>query len=490
MKPHLFITSLATICIALVPSYSSLKAAPEAKKMLKIAPLSHRVTPAEKAVNATIRRRIAADIRAKATPMRSLDGDSLLPILAAVDGKKLVGLGEPTHGTSEATRLRGNLILAMAKKGRVRVFIEDQYLAVAPISEWIGGAGTDTELKDRLSYLSFTVNKKTEFVDFLRAARNWNATAGADHKIEIHGIDVSIVGPGPYNPAKKLGDFLTANGVAMAADLAAVNDCLENLWKENPTPARMVHMRSAAVKLAFAVSGTPATAPGRAEASVLANTLVRFGDLQTMENGVFSGEALSVLGGGPSIIPGNGIRDAGMAENIRILMDGMGLPGDQSVYWSHNGHIARMSPLDGDGEVVGFPSAWGTTGSILNMWLGEDYVPIGILAGVGTASLMVVNEQGKIVDAQGKEAFVFQAVQLPAPPVDSINVIATSVNRNPLFFLTGQISFMRFVHPETLISLGYEPAHPEYTVVHNAPGLAYHAIVSLPTSTASHPVPN
>lgn len=90
-----------------------------------------------------MRTQIRADIKAHGQVFAGAD---VVPpaFLKAVEGKRLVGLGESSHGTSEIQIFYANAILAMAKKHPVLVFLEEPYGGVAKINQWVQGAGADS----------------------------------------------------------------------------------------------------------------------------------------------------------------------------------------------------------------------------------------------------------------------------------------------------------------------------------------------------------
>jgi erythromycin esterase-like protein len=334
-----------------------------------------------------------------------------------------------------------------------------------------------TDLNNRINNLYFMIDKVNEFATFLKGVREWNTKADASHQIELYGID-TFAGAGSANPIPTIKTFLDSNQIVMDQELKVLNAFNEKYGTGSPVD--IANAEAAAVKLDAAVSALPPTTQGKLEVNIMTHGLLRFTQGREISSDNFSTVTVDKLLNTVSNIPYNGIRDAGMAENIKLLMAGKVAGNDKTVYWAHNGHIARISALDG--ELGGFLSAWGTAGSMLNAWLGDDYAPIAIATGAGSARLMVMDAQGQPGDPT--------PVPLPPPPSDSLNAIASE--RFPgkaIFFLTGDIPFLGFVRPEILISFVYEPTTPGHIVVNNIPGLAFYGIISVPLSHASTDVP-
>jgi erythromycin esterase-like protein len=216
---------------------------------------------------------------------------------------------------------------------------------------------------------------------------------------------------------------------------------------------------------------------GQVEAAVMANDLVRFIQQEEASSGVFSRVVVNEAKDGPSNTIINGARDAGMAENIKILMDGKIPASGMGVYWGHNAHVGRISYLDGDPS--GFPSTWGTTGSILSTWLGDAYAPLATITGVGTF-------RAHLMDASGIVS-PFQPVTAPVILPECLNAIATKAfPTRPVFFQTTKVSMLHYTRPEFAVAGLYVAPRPNYCFIRTVPGMAYTGVISFPVSTAAH----
>jgi hypothetical protein len=158
-----------------------------------------------------------------------------------------------------------------------------------------------------------------------------------------------------------------------------------------------------AAKIRLVVDEVYPSIYGQVKATVLANVLVRNLQQDEAANERFTTALANKLGDGPFNTILNGPRDAGMAENIKILMDGKIPTAGIGVFWAHIAYIGRASDLDGD--PIGFLSTWGDTGSILGTWLGDGYAFIATMTGRGTF-------RGHISDKSGT-AFPFQPATAP-----------------------------------------------------------------------------
>ncbi len=343
----------------------------------------------EDAINRRMRVQIRSDIKAHG---QTFSGPEVVPpaLLKAIRGKPLVGLGEGTHGTSEIQTLHGNIILAIARKARVLVFLEDQFGSVAPINQFVQGIGDDTDLSKAMAGL-YGVHKTLEFETFFRAIRAFNLTTPIGTKIEIYSVD-NVIWPGPADPTPLLKSFRLANDLKLEAELDACSAYIQD--PKSQTLATRAACVGAAARIRLVVDGVAPAVSGQVEATVLANVLVRNLQQDEAANGRFATALVNKLGDGPSNTILNGPRDAGMAENIKTLMDGKISPTGVGVFWAHNPQIGRISYLDGDS--IGFPSTWGNAGSILSTRLGDGNAPIATMTGKGTFRAHVVGSDGTV----------------------------------------------------------------------------------------------
>lgn len=424
----------------------------------------------EDAINRRMRVQIRADIKAHG---HTFSGPNTVPpaLMKAIEGKRLVGLGEGSHGTSDIQTFYGNVILAMAKKGRVLFFLEDFFAGAAAVNQWCQGVGADTDLAKRMVGL-YGIHRTQEFETFFRDVRKFNATAPRGTQIEIYGVE-SFVSGGPKDVTPALRAFNTANGLNLDAQIAT---CASYVNDPKPqTPRSRAAFVDAAAQIQLSVSGVAPSLPGQVEAAVMANDLVHHIQIDVASNDIFGSVQVGISGDSPTNTIIGGIRDAGMAENIKLLMDAKIPTSGTGIFWAHNAHVGRISMLDAD--PTGFPSTWGNAGCILNLWLGDAYCPLAAMIGKGTY-------RGHVMDSSGHWSPGFQTVNAPSTiHPDSLNAIAASVFSKPVFFVTKDVSLLGFTRPEYYVAGASEALHP---YVHTVPGMAYAGVISFPGSSAAH----
>ena len=423
-------------------------------------------------VNRLTRVQVAKDIKAHAEPFHGLAVPPAL--MKAIEGKRVIGLGEGTHGTSEIHTIEGNIILAMAKRGRVLVFLEDQFGSVAQLNQFIQGVGADADLPSKMKEL-FGVHNTQELGGFFRRAREFNSTAPAGARIEIYGVDTQLW-PGPNDVTPALQKFNSANKLDLDAQIAICASYIRD--PKTSSPAVRAAVTAAAAKIKVAIVGVNASVPDQVEAAVLANILVHFVALDVANENEFASVVLDKsLGYTPGAVYTLAIRDSAMAENIKILMDGKAPTIGTGVFWGHNAHVGRLSYLDG--FLPGRFNGWGNVGNILHWWLGDAYFPIAAMSGKGSFRARPIGPKGEVGEFE----------TLPAPkPIhpDCLNAIATSVFSTPVFFLTEDVANLNSTRPEFAVGAVFDSAHPDFFLIKTIPGIAYGGVISFPSSEAAH----
>jgi len=409
----------------------------------------------ETRLHAMARHAVAGAIRSFGQPF---DGPDHLPpsLLKAIEGKRLVGLGEGTHGTSELVRMRANLLLTCAKAEKVAVLMEDQGEAFTALNHWIHGEGEEGRLPALLSN-AFSINNTVEMADFLKAARALNAQARPEQGLDIYGI----AGKPANNPIPGLHAWCRGHGLVLETELSAANTWVEACRKGETMPGSLCSQaRGAIARILGEVAHVDPKAEGWPSAMIAANNLDRFAEFdQANSAGVFSTTTVNRFQETVSDSIANGIRDAGMAVNIKVLLDTV-VKG-QAFFWGHNAHVGRMSLLDMDPQGVSSP--WANTGSLLGMWLGEGYLPIAFETGTGTFRAQLMDGTGTVQPYQ----------TIKAPEIRKVGVRQTGLHpgRRPPVHGQQEAGNGRWVHPLSPGPDGLCGSHD------SRPGLLRHSVL-------------
>lgn len=113
---------------------------------------------------------------------------TLLPIVEELGDKKVVGLGEGTHGTKEFNEVRIELIKQLADKGFNKIMFETAYGDMYNLNQAINSTD-DIQVAMKTNLLSIWQTKEVE--ELLLWIREYNKTASP--KIELSGFDVNFI---------------------------------------------------------------------------------------------------------------------------------------------------------------------------------------------------------------------------------------------------------------------------------------------------------
>jgi len=159
-------------------------------------------------------------------PLVSVDAgqgfDDLLPMVPLLTGKRIVALGEATHGTSEFFRMKHRLVEFLVREMGFRHFgmelsPEDGYL----IDSYIQGKGTDPK---QVLYWPWATQEVMEMLDWMR---DYNASVAPEQRITFHGID-PIVGERDLVMAQNVSRILEESGPDSKIVLWAHNAHISN----------------------------------------------------------------------------------------------------------------------------------------------------------------------------------------------------------------------------------------------------------------------
>lgn len=257
---------------------------------------------------------------------------NLSPLPSGLDGVRVLGLGEPTHGTAEAFRWKGEVIRALAKAGRLRVLAwECGFAPGRLLDEAVCRGRGDVETALRAQH--FWTWETCEVLDTLTWLRGWNLCQPERERVRFVGVDVQQ----PYGGVLEL--------------LAAGHEhpLLSKLTERGQVEAGSEEARALFEVLREVEVGK--TVPDRC---ALARNARRFVDAYLLE----ADHARL------------GQRDLFMAET---LLEEALEPAGMTIFWAHNEHVAVNPDFHGN------PAA----GWFLRERLGQAYLALGMLMGQG-----------------------------------------------------------------------------------------------------------
>jgi erythromycin esterase len=313
-------------------------------------------------------------IRTYSVPIAHLDAghdfSDLRPLGTALEGVRVVGLGEATHGTHEGFTVKHRLVEFLVKEmGFTALAMESSYSNCEPINDYIlAGKG---DARSALSGQGYVAWDNEEFLAMLEWLRTYNRTVRLERKVRFYGLDaLSFKSVG----RERVRTYLRAH----APDLAASTDSL--LWllaaEEYNWPSRVNQkaLRSTLVPLR-ALKNYLESNKQRLERASSPRELEQVAKyVEVMEQGVL----IAVTEVPPAFASQKKDRDDYQWENLKYLMS-RERPGTKFMIWEHNVHIATRSP---------------SVGSHLRQALGNGYYALAIVADTGTFQARVVTPEG------------------------------------------------------------------------------------------------
>jgi len=252
-------------------------------------------------------------------------------MLARLDGVRVLGLGEPTHGTAEAFRWKDKAIRALTEVGRLRVLAwECGFVTGCLLDQAVRFEKGDVEAALRAQ--RFWCWETQEILGTLIWLRTWNLARPEPDRVRFVGVDVQQ----PYQGLREL----RAAGHPRALDYLTEQGRIEAGSEE-------------ARELLAVLREVEQTEPDRARRA-LARNARRHVDTYLLEANYAR----------------LGLRDHCMAETLlEEALEDSGL----TVFWAHNEHVA-VNP-----DFHSAPAA----GWFLRERLGAAYLAVGMLLGEG-----------------------------------------------------------------------------------------------------------
>lgn len=296
--------------------------------------------------------RVVAWVDQHLVPLAGTDPAASLADLRALDAfvaeRRVVALGEATHGTREFFRLKHRWFRWLAEHhGFTVLAIELPFAAGVRLDEYIQGAPGDPRALLQGSYWFVDSQELLELVAWMRA---YNEGVDPSARLELVGFDVQR----PRESARALAGILAA---AWPAAAARHGEVLATLAEADPGKGEAVAGLVEDLERLSQVLEGERRAPPREQAIARGHLDVLQQDLDIRRH---CGDAF-----GCQVVK----RDLFMAHNVLRSLEGpaSGDPPKKAVVWAHNGHVGRAPHPDG----------WWPMGSHLAEALGDALYVVG-----------------------------------------------------------------------------------------------------------------
>ncbi|MGI4743729.1 MAG: erythromycin esterase family protein [Janthinobacterium lividum] len=381
------------------------------------------------------------------------------PLIRQMAGKKVVAMGEGTHGTAEFYKVRFWLTRILVEEhGFDQLALENTYGDTYQLNEALQGTADFKPLM-RKSLLSIWQNQEMAQVFTWMQARNRTHR----HKVALTGIDAMFSSADVELLQKGLAATGRPDLQALTAQLRQSAQYKDSAWYQLSAPSYKLNRKKL---FATAIAGhdaadrllqaLPNVKLSRQQRVVLtnaaANARMAFDDFYQVK-----------------VNKRESSRDSIFAEMTRLLVHGAG---QRLIIWAHDAHVARhgVAPEDkGNG---------GGTGAFLERMFPGQYF---VLATATAGGTFAATTQSFISPAS-----LMAAYPLPQPKAGSWDASLAHVSSPNFYLFTAQLSQSSQLRPLRLTgqTIGSENFYADMKL-----STAFDAVLFLRQTTAATPLP-
>ena len=328
-------------------------------------------------------------------PEAETAGEDLKAIGAALEGVRVVGLGEATHGTSEFFSFRHRLLRHLVREQGFRVLaFESHHSGSRLVNDYVQGG--ESTLEQALGGLGMMIWRVEEVASMLRWMREYNQSAQPADRVHFVGIDIQ----GVSRPIEAVLSYLERvdpeRAAADGAFYAGLRDAEAAVWEGAQAAAG-----DALAERVASVDGCLADFTLKRGRYVARSSVAEYervlADLRIV------GQFARAFGGGRV-----DARDRYMADNVlAILADA---PTAKVALLAHNAHVQR-------GELSYQPPGHFGAGEYLARDLGSAYYALGLVFGSGAFQALEMNAEGQ---------WQFAAYEIGPPPPATVGWMFSS----------------------------------------------------------------
>jgi erythromycin esterase len=266
-------------------------------------------------------------IRANAIPLKTAEPISphtdLIPVKKLIGNRRIVALGEGTHGTSEFFKMKHRMTRFLAEEMGFTVFaIEANMPEAREVNRYVlTGEGDPRKALDGLYFWTWNTS---EVLDMIKWMREYNLSGKG--KIEFYGFDMQF----PKVAMENVSEFVKKADKDFVKSLEEqykqVNEVYESARKSRYRGNIDYKKWHNAANLVYNHLKT--------------NRETYIKQLDTMEVDWAVQDARVVVQAVEAFMPGKASRDQSMADNLDWILDHKP-KGTKVVTWAHNGHVSK-----------------------------------------------------------------------------------------------------------------------------------------------------
>jgi erythromycin esterase len=266
-------------------------------------------------------------IRANAIPIKTADPiddhSDLMPLKKLIANRRIVALGEGTHGTSEFFKMKHRITKFLAEEMEFTVFaIEANMPEAREVNRYVSTGEGDP--KKALAGLYFWTWNTSEVLEMIKWMRRYNLSGKG--KIEFYGFDMQT----PTVAIENVKKFIEKADKAFVKPLAQYCRQVDEVWRllrktRDFNKVNLEKWYEAAKKVYEYLK---------------ANRETYLKSFAAMEVDWVIQDALVVLQGSQVFMKGKRTRDQSMADNLDWILAHRP-PGTKVVTWAHNVHVSK-----------------------------------------------------------------------------------------------------------------------------------------------------
>lgn len=235
--------------------------------------------------------------------------------------KKIIALGEATHGNAEFQQLKLDVFKKMVEDYNVRAFaLEGDYGGCEQVNQYIhGGEGTAQEAAAAIGFVIYQTDEMAELISYMR---EYNKSALEGEDIRFYGFDMQRIS---YS-----FQFLLEDCMEFKIDTTSLEELVEG---EDLNPS---YDFSTQVEVLTQVKSELRNSGASDKTIHYADMLLQYCELHSI-----------------STSDGSVLRDKFMAENVKWILQQEELNGHERIFVTgHNSHVAKWGSYDSMGKIL------------------------------------------------------------------------------------------------------------------------------------------
>ena len=241
--------------------------------------------------------------------------------LTIPEGKKIIALGEATHGNAEFQQLKLDVFRKMVEDYNVRGFaLEGDFGGCEQVNRYIhGGEGTAQEAA---AAIGFSIYRTEEMAALISELRQYNSSASAGEDIRFYGFDMQRVS---HTFRLLMEACMELNIDTTRLEMLVDGDKLTPAL-DFPTLEEILSQVKNALR----------TSAASEQVMHCADMLLQYCQLQSISSS-----------------DGGAVRDRFMAENVKWILQQEQSRGQERIFVTgHNSHVAKWGSYDSMGKIL------------------------------------------------------------------------------------------------------------------------------------------